>query len=152
MEKYNFQYCQKIVVYSKDELSVLLCKRKDEADFNGIYSFIGGKMETTDKSILDGLKREKNEEVGKDFQIKVFPFFTTNISFTKKDGSAMILPHFYAIYLDGNIQLNEEYSEYRWARLDEIDKFEPKINTIPDILSKLAILKKIIAKTKFEVI
>ena len=78
MKKYNFQYCQKIVVYSKDELSVLLCKRKDEADFDGIFSFIGGKMEITDASMLEGLKREKDEEVGEEFKIKVFPSFTTN--------------------------------------------------------------------------
>jgi hypothetical protein len=109
-------------------------------------------METTDQSILAGLKREKDEEVGPSFKIKVFPFFTTNILFTKKDGSAMILPHIYAIHLEGEIQLSEEYSEYKWVKLDEIDKFEPKINTIPDVLNKFALLKKILSETKFEVI
>ena len=28
-------------------------------------------METIDKSLIDGLQREKNEEVGKDFKIKI---------------------------------------------------------------------------------
>ena len=152
MPKYNFQYCQKIVVFSRDELSVLLGKRKGEADYDGTYSFIGGKMETTDHSIVAGLKREKDEEVGSDFKIKVFPDFTTNILFTKKDGRAMILPHVYAIHLEGEIQLSEEYSEYRWVRLDELAKFEPKINTIPEVLDKFAVLKKILAKTRFEII
>ena len=64
MEQYNFQYCQKIVVLSKDRTKVLLCKRKGEADYDGIFSFIGGKMETTDISIIEGLKREKDEETG----------------------------------------------------------------------------------------
>jgi ADP-ribose pyrophosphatase YjhB (NUDIX family) len=152
MQKYNFQYCQKIIVFSRDESSVLLCKRKGEADYDGTFSFIGGKMETTDQSIIAGLKREKDEEVGPNFKIKVFPCFTTNILFTKKDGSAMILPHIYAIHLEGDIQLSEEYSEFKWVRLDEIDKFEPKINTIADVISKLAILKKILSETKFEII
>jgi len=152
MQKYNFQYCQKIVVFSQDESSVLLCKRKNEADYDGTFSFIGGKMEITDQSILAGLKREKDEEVGPNFKIKVFPTFTTNILFTKKDGSAMILPHIYAIHLEGEIQLSEEYSEYKWVKLDKIDKFEPKINTIPDVLNKFALLKKIFSETTFEVI
>jgi len=41
---------------------VLLCKRQGETELNEIFTFIGGKMETTDDSILQGLKREKDEE------------------------------------------------------------------------------------------
>jgi ADP-ribose pyrophosphatase YjhB (NUDIX family) len=149
MEKYNFQYCQKIVVYSKDEKSVLLCKRKSEADFDETFSFIGGKMEIADKSIIEGLRREKNEEVGENFKIKIYPAFTTNIFFIKNDGRAMILPHYYAVYDRGDIQLNEEYSEFKWVPLKDIAVFEPKINTIPEILDKFAILKKAIIKTEF---
>ncbi len=152
MQQYNFQYCQKLVIYSKDESSVLLCKRKDEADFDGAFSFIGGKMENTDNGIIDGLQREKDEEVGKDFNIKVFPFFTTNIFFVKKDGSAMILPHFYAIHTAGDIVLNEEYSEYTWVSLEDVDNFEPKINTISDVLHKMTILKKVIKETPFKIL
>ena len=40
MDKYSFQICQKIVVFSKDHTKVLLCKRKGEPDFNGIFSKI----------------------------------------------------------------------------------------------------------------
>ena len=152
MQQYNFQYCQKLVIYSKDESSVLLCKRKDEADFDGAFSFIGGKMENTDSGIIDGLQREKDEEVGKDFNIKVFPFFTTNIFFVKKDGSAMILPHFYAIHTAGEVVLNEEYSEYTWVSLEDVDNFEPKINTISDVLHKMTILKKVIKETPFKIL
>ena len=152
MQQYNFQYCQKLVIYSKDESSILLCKRKDEADFDGAFSFIGGKMENTDSGIIDGLQREKDEEVGKDFNIKVFPFFTTNIFFVKKDGSAMILPHFYAIHMAGDVVLNEEYSEYAWVPLEDVDNFEPKINTISDVLHKMTILKKVIKETPFKIL
>jgi len=111
MDQYNFQYCQKIIVLSKDKSSVLLCRRKGEADYDGVFSFIGGKMETTDESIVAGLKREKDEEVGPDFRIRVYPKFTPNILFRKKDGSSMILPHYLAIHEAGEIELNEEYSE-----------------------------------------
>lgn len=148
MKKYDFQYCQKIVVYSKDESSVLLCRRKGENDFDNVFSFIGGKMEITDVNIINGLKREKNEEVGRNFKIKIFPTFCTTLSYVKKDGHTMILPHYYAIHKSGHVKLNSEYSEFKWVPLKDISTFKPKITTIPDVLKKLAILKNIINQTK----
>lgn len=53
MPNYNFQYCQKLIVISPEKDTVLLCKRKGEADYDGVFSFIGGKMETSDISIMD---------------------------------------------------------------------------------------------------
>lgn len=81
-----FQYCQKLVILSPDMQNVLLAKRKDEADYNGIYTFIGGKMETTDESILAGMKREKDEEIGNAAVVRVLPDETYNLLFRKKDG------------------------------------------------------------------
>jgi len=52
MPNYNFQYCQKIVVYSADGKNVLLCKRKGESDFDEVFSFIGGKMEVEDGDFI----------------------------------------------------------------------------------------------------
>lgn len=150
--QYNFQYCQKIIVFSQDERKILLCKRKGEADFDGIFSFIGGKMETSDKSILEGLKREKDEEVGSDFKIKIYPDFSTNVLFRKQDGNFMILPHYFAIYESGKIILNEEYSEFAWVNLDRIENFEPKIPGISDILRKFELVKNAIKKTKFAIV
>lgn len=43
-----------------------MAKRKGKNDYDGTYSFVGGKMETSDNGILEGLKREKNEEIGRD--------------------------------------------------------------------------------------
>ena len=152
MTNLHFQYCQKLVVYSQDEQSVLLCKRKGEADYDGVFSFIGGKMETTDDSLIDGMHREKNEEVGEHFKIKVFPTFTTNAFFLKKDGNAMVLPHIYAIHQSGEIVLNEEYSTYKRVPLTEIKDFEPKIETIPEVIEKLNLLKEIIHTTESVII
>ena len=50
--RYNFQYCQKLVLFSEDWQTVLFAKRRDEADYNGIFSFIGGKMDASDRSIV----------------------------------------------------------------------------------------------------
>ena len=147
-----FQYCQKIVVFSKDRKKVLLCKRKGENEYDGIFSFIGGKMETRDSDLLKGLQREKNEEVGKNFMIKLYPHFSTNHYFRKKDGNCMVLPHYYAVHVKGEIKLNEEYSEYAWVPLNSLKKFEPKIHTIVPVVHELKRLEKIMKKKEFVVI
>ncbi len=153
MEKYTFQYCPKIVVFSKDKNGVLLCKRYGEKDYDGIFSFIGGKMETADQSLLEGIRREKNEEVGADFLVKVCPNLSINILFKKKDGSSMILPHHLAIHIKGDVHLNkEEYSEYAWVKIQDLPAFEPKISTIPSIVEEMKKLEQILTEKDFVVI
>jgi 8-oxo-dGTP pyrophosphatase MutT (NUDIX family) len=136
-------------VFSKDFKEVLLCKRKGEADFDGIFSFIGGKMEVTDLTVLDGMQREKNEEIGVGAKIKLFPKFSSNLSFIKKDGNSMILPHYLAVFVEGDININEEYSEYKWVGIDDLKSFEPKIANIPDIVETLLRLVPDINENEF---
>ncbi|MFA6888845.1 MAG: NUDIX domain-containing protein [Candidatus Woesearchaeota archaeon] len=143
MDKYSFQICQKIVVFSKDHTKVLLCKRKGEQDLDGIFTFIGGKLEVSDDNLLAGLQREKNEEVSKDFHIKLCPTFSVNHEFTRKSGHKMFLPHYYAVHFKGEIQLNEEYSEYKWVALKDLDSFEPKVETIPAVVKELLQLRSV---------
>lgn len=125
-----FQYCQKLVILSEDKKSVLLARRKGEADYDGTFSFIGGKMETTGSDFLAGMKREKTEEIGPDAVVKVLPSETRNVLFRKKDGNSMVLPHIAGIYVSGEIRLSDEYSDYRWVLIDELADFEPKIDTV----------------------
>lgn len=108
---------------------MLLAKRKGEADYDDMFSLIGGKMETTDKSFLAGMKREKTEEIGARAVVKVLPNETYNVLFRKKDGSSMVLPHIAGVYVSGEIELNDEYSEYRWVLITELKTFESKIDT-----------------------
>lgn len=110
-------------------------------------------METKDKSIIEGIKREKDEELGKDFKIKFHPTYTTNFFHIKKNGRRMILPHYYAIHVEGEVMLNkEEYSEYKWVSLDEIENFEPKIDGVPRQIQQILELKKIIKDSEFVII
>lgn len=152
MDKYGFQNCQKIVVFRKNNTEVLLARRKGENDFDGVYSFIGGKMETTDGGILDGLKREKDEEVGENFKIKIYPIFNTMNYFIKKDGNFMVLPHYYARYESGEIKLNEEYSYYKWVEVEKLAEFEPKIPTVEIMAKNLLRLIKIIKEEELVLI
>lgn len=151
-EKYNFQYCQKIVIFSSDLKKVLLCKRKGENDYDGVYSFVGGKMEYSDKGIVSAIEREKNEEIGEDFKVKLYHEFSNNLTFKKKDGSYMILPHYFAKHLQGEVRLNDEYSEYRWVEIEDLEEFEPKIKNIPKSVNKLLKLGKIIEDDDLDII
>ncbi len=128
-----FQYCQKLIVLSEDKTKVLLAKRKGEADYDGVYSFIGGKLETTDESILAGMKREKDEEIGRDAKVAILPKETYNLLFRKRDGNSMILPHVAGLFISGDINLNEEYSDYKWVPIVKLNDFEPKIENIPEL-------------------
>ena len=140
-----FQYCPKIAVFSTERDSVLLCKRKGEADYDEVFSFIGGKMEVTDSSILAAVQREKTEEVGTDFKINLSLEYSVNVFFRKKDGSSMILPHFYAEYVGDQINLSDEYAEHKWVLLAELDAFEPKISNIPAITRQLALARAVVS-------
>ncbi len=152
MDRYAFQYCQKMVVFSKEGKRVLLCKRKGERDYEGIFSFIGGKMEVKDRSIIEGLRREKNEEVGRLFKVKIYPTFVTQAFFRKSDGNSMVLPHYYAQHVSGKVKLNEEYSDYQWVGLKDLEKFEPKIPTVPAMVAQLIRLKKIMKNEEYIVL
>lgn len=125
-----FQYCPKLVVLSEDGSSVLLAKRKGEQDYDGVFSFIGGKIETTDENIIEGIRREKTEEIGVEAKVLVAQMPAYNAFFRKKDGSAMVLPHHICKYVSGDIKINEEYSEFKWVKVEDLEDFEPKIDTI----------------------
>jgi 8-oxo-dGTP pyrophosphatase MutT (NUDIX family) len=148
--KYHFQYCQKLVVFSQDWASVLLARRQGEADYDGAFAFIGGKMETTDESIIAGLRREKNEEVGESAKVRVYPLATNNLLYRKKDGSSMILPHYLAQFMGGDVTLNtQEYSEFRWVAVEDLPNFEPKIPGIPDMVAWALSLKDFVDPKDF---
>jgi 8-oxo-dGTP pyrophosphatase MutT (NUDIX family) len=143
MDPYAFQYCQKIVVLSEDGSRILLAKRQGEQDYDGAFAFIGGKMEITDESIAAGLKREKDEEIGEQCKVRILPTHSFNLLYRKVDGKSMILPHYLAYFESGEITLSNEYSEYRWINIEDLDAFEPKIPNIPEAYRKTLELKKL---------
>jgi ADP-ribose pyrophosphatase YjhB (NUDIX family) len=134
--QYLFQYCPKLVIFSQDRQSILFARRKGEAEFDEYWSLIGGKMETTDETIIGSIKREKDEEIGKGFRMRIAPMFSCyNVLFKKKDGARMILPHIVAQRLDGEVRLNSsEYSEYRWVAVTELASFGPKVDNTGDVV------------------
>lgn len=66
-----------------------------------------------------------------------------NLLFRKSDGTAMIVPHYLAHHVGGDIDLNaEEYSEYRWVSVDELEGLEPKIANIPEFVAWASSLRQ----------
>ena len=99
-------------------------------------------MEVTDCSIIEWLKREKDEEIWANVQLEILVDYNTATFFKKKDGNSMILPHYYARYVGWEIKLSEEYDDYKRVHIDELSRFEPMIHTIPIMTKKLLSLKK----------
>jgi ADP-ribose pyrophosphatase YjhB (NUDIX family) len=150
-EQYLFQFCQKVVVFSADKQSVLFARRKGEADFDEYWSFIGGKMETTDGDIVEAIRREKDEEVGADFRMRVAPMFSCyNVHYQKKSGVHMILPHYVAVHEGGNVVLNsDEYSDYKWVTFDELADLGPKVDNTPDVVKNAQRLLAVLGEDDF---
>ena len=136
----------------KNDTEVLLARRVGEADYDQTYAFIGGKMEITDKDIIEGLRREKTEEIGTKAKVSICPYVSYNIPYVKKSGQHMILPHYYANYLGGEITLNEEYDDFQWVPLTRLEKFSPRIENIPEMIPWVLKLKTALKPTDFIVI
>lgn len=150
-EQYLFQFCQKLVVFSADRHSVLFARRRGEADFDEYWSLIGGKLERTDGGILEGIRREKDEEVGVDFRVRVAPMFSCyNVHYLKKSGVHMILPHYVAVHEGGDVALNqEEYSDYKWVALSELDDFGPKVDNTSSVVENAQRLLPMLGENDF---
>lgn len=151
MNELLFQYCPKIVLLSEDKTNVLLARRKGEEDYDGTFSFIGGKTETTDESLIAGLKREKDEEIGEAAHVSICASFSCYSElFRKKDGNTMVLPHHVAIFKGGNIVLNSnEYAAFEWVPVDTLEAFEPKIENIPTAVGRALKLLSILHDQDF---
>lgn len=143
MEKdsFDFQLCQKLVIVDEALAHVLLAQRKWEADYDGVYGFIGGKAENTDIDYLEALQREKIEEIGDQCAVELYYAFSVNHFYRKNDGRAMILPHYFGIYRGGDITLSDEYSHYERVPLSDIDQFQPLIETVPGAVFWLLSIK-----------
>jgi 8-oxo-dGTP pyrophosphatase MutT (NUDIX family) len=151
MDKTHFQYCPKFILFSEDKTRVLLAQRTGEQDYDGVYTFIGGKTETTDETLVAALKREKDEEIGPAAEVKVcWTMSCYQVLFLKKDGNSMIIPHHVALYTGGNIVLNpEEYTTYKWVPVDEIKDFEPKVANHTDGVQAALRLLEILSDEDF---
>lgn len=146
-----FHYCPKQLIFSEDKKSVLMARRAGEADYDGVFSYVGGKTETTDGSLLQGLKREKDEEIGASARVKIcWSFSCYQAWYRKANGNYMVLPHHVGIFMGGTIDLNkDEYDDYKWVPIIEIEHYND-IPTNVDALHGAVRLLEILKDEDFE--
>lgn len=150
MNNWNlFQYCPKFVIFSQDFSKILLCERKWEADFDKTYSFAWWKVENSDHSIWEWMKREKTEELGKDCSIKLYKDISSFEYYVKKDGTHMILPHHICVYQWWDIKLSDEYSWYKRVNIDELVNSE--LSIIPTVIPNITKLLKYLTTNIIEI-
>lgn len=143
-----YQYCPKVALFYDD--TVLLARRVGEADLNGLYSLVGGKIEHSDPLVTDGIFRELTEEIGHSVAGELLATFCVPVEYTKKDGSRMILPHYYAHYLGGNITLNPaEYTDYLWCPVVDLPGRTDVIPNVHEICHQLLRLVRIATPADF---
>lgn len=101
-----------IIVYNKEGNELLMCKRAKEP-YKGMYNFVGGKVEKSEKGI-SAAYRELFEETGIDkTDIKLKHFM--NFEYIESD----MLLEVYAGRLNKEKELVEEVNELFWMSTDE---------------------------------
>lgn len=98
---------------------------------------------------MNGLQREKNEEVGENVVLRVATTMSYNAYYVKAGGQHMVLPHYYAEYVTGDIVLSKEYSEYVWVPTVDLDAFGPKVENIPEIVAWTVRIREILKDEDF---
>ena len=72
--------------------------------------------------------------------------------FDRKDGRRVVLSHYYGRYHSGEIRLSDEYSEARWVDVRVVPFFEPKVESLPRVISELTKLERLIQEGDFVLI
>ena len=103
------------VIEKGDE--ILILKRSKEKDFEPeTWETVTGRLEE-EESPVDGILREIDEETG----IKAEIIMPIDTGFFYRGGKEfpMVFISYYCKYLEGEIELTWEHTEYKWIRLDE---------------------------------
>ena len=80
------------------------------------------------------IQREKDEEIGEEFEVKINLEASKTVFFQRKDGQMVLVPHYPAVHKGGEVSLNtEEYDEFAWVSLSELLDFEPKIPNVTEM-------------------
>lgn len=125
-----------------DQSELLLCKMKpDRGIFPGEWGLPGGGIEPGE-SMGDALQRELREELGIEIT-DIRPAFFKDGCYNKMLPAGELLP-VYMIFLvfhcraaGDQIQLNEEFSEYRWVSQVEVQNMALNVETA-DTLRRLS--------------
>ncbi len=107
-------------VIVRDDGKVLLIKASQEVEGRDHWEVPGGRIDANE-TIEEALRRELSEEVPNIRDIKVHEVVHSyRVPRDIKDDTSLVLI-FYRVTagFDGEIQLSEEHTEYKWLEIDE---------------------------------
>jgi 8-oxo-dGTP diphosphatase len=153
-EKNNLHYVAATGIIIKDGKYLITKRALSKRAFPGKWTIPGGNLELIDyinkpkdtsehwyNVIENLLKREILEEVN--LKIKNIGYLTS-MTFINHDGNPMIILSYFADYLSGNVQLNEESCDFCWVTLDEAKNYD----LIEGIYEELVLLERLIKEKK----
>lgn len=117
----------------------LIVKRAVDDDFQAnFWEIPGGKLDLGE-DILEGLKREVNEESGLDITV-VYPLYTYKYTHPDNAEKEYLEIQFYCrlVNEEQQVTLSNEHAAYEWITFDRIDQFSPMSDETRDILHSYA--------------
>jgi 8-oxo-dGTP diphosphatase len=125
-------------IIEKDD-KFLILKRSSEKDFApSTWETVTGRLDA-DESPVDGIIREVEEETS----LKVDIQFPIDVGFFYRGGKEfpMVFISFYCKYLEGDVSITWEHSEYKWITLEEALKL-PDLQHFHVMFKNLKEMKK----------
>lgn len=140
------------IIYNSDGKYLLLKRSPNKKAFPNMWTVPGGGLETDDytdtpKTTKDhwynaleiSLRREIREEAG----VEVGKLtYLLDIAFIRPDGVPVIILSYYGPYLSGEVELDEDSTEYAWVTLEEARDYDiiegifEEMETVENIVNK----------------
>jgi len=118
MDATQFEVIVLGIIFDTKTQKVLIGKRKDPKDFNGLtWAFPGGRPEVGEE-LETSVKREVKEETNIDIESLGVIFAKTYPE--KRD---LISIYFLCEVIEGEEKANEDFSEMKWVSLNEIKDY-----------------------------
>lgn len=131
-EKAHYVVATAIIV--KDGKYLITKRAPHEKAFPNQWTVPGGKLEKADYintkkdtnshwyNVLEkALRREVKEETS--LEIKDIEYLTS-LTFIRPDNVPTLILSFYANYISGEIELDEDHTEYKWVTLEEAKDYQ----------------------------
>lgn len=101
-----------------DKKQLLMVRRSPGlAHAAGGWECVSGRIDSGELPVV-ALKREIFEELGSEFRAEIIePYYTFRL--VRDDGHEVIGISFYCHYQGGEIELNEEHTDYKWVSAEE---------------------------------
>lgn len=107
-------------IINKNGLVLIQKRAMDEEVFPGLFGIPGGTVESSDKDLIEALKREVMEEVG--VEITNVRLLQNNI--ITKPGKSTLYMVFTSDYKAGNAQAMDGTESVQWSNMEEIKELE----------------------------